>query len=368
MVDAGRMIRLLRALPAALALILGLLGAAPDAYGAPSVVVYPLTVSGGNDPGGELGSNIAVLISNKLADLGGLVVKPYVPGTARAQYLDAAIKQGADYYVTGYLTPVGGDVSMIVQVVSTNSGSVVFSTTAIARTYADAVGQADVVRQAILRHAGRAYAAIDAPAPAPTATKADLTDNGNVDLTKALGRHKRGGAPASPAPGTSPAPGASSAPGASPASRAPVAAGTATPTAVAAAPARPGNVLVLQVDGTADAAARTYAASSISLALKSQGIGGGLLPVTVDQGIANATQLCNANAGSSALYAPKLVVDKDSSGTQNVQLDVAAYDCKAKLLGEQHAVMAVRGRGGIDSAIDRAAAQIANAFLKHPAH
>jgi hypothetical protein len=360
------MIRILRALPAALALILGLLGAAPDAYGAPSVVVYPLTVSGGNDPGGELGSNIAVLISNQLADLGGLVVKPYLPGTTRAQYLDAAIKQGDDYYVTGYLTPVGGDVSMIVQVVSTNSGSVVFSTTAIARTYADAVGQADVVRQAILRHAGRAYAAIDAPAPAPTATKADLTDNGNVDLTKALGRRKRGAGPAaSPAPGTSPAPNSSAAPGAPSASRVPVAAATATPAAVAAAPARPGNVLVLQVGGSADADARTYAASSISLALRSQGVGGGLLPVTVDQGIANAAQLCNANAGSSALYAPKLEIDKDPSGAQNVQLDVAAYDCKAKLLGEQHVVMAVRGRGGIDSAIDHAAAKVADALTKH---
>jgi TolB-like protein len=341
------MIRFIRTLPAALILLLSILGAAPDTYSSPSVVVYPLTVSGGGDPSGELGSNIAVLISNKLADLGGLSVKPYVPGTARAQYLDAALKQGADYYVTGYLTPVGGDVSMIVQVVSTSSGSIVFSTTAIARTYADAVGQADVVRQAILRHAGRAYAAIDAPAPAPTPAKADLTNNGNVDITKALGRRKRGAAPS-----PSPAPGASGAPA----------------TTVAAAPARPGNVLVLQVAGTADAQVRTYAASSISLALRNQGIGGGLLPVTVDQGIANAAQLCSANAGSSALYAPKLVVAQDSSGAQNVQLDVAAYDCKAKLLGEQHVEMAVRGRGGIDSAIDRAAGKIADAFLKTTAH
>jgi len=338
--------KLLRILPAALALIFFLAGATPNPYPAPSDVVYPLTVSGGGDPSGEVGSNIAVLISNKLADLGGLTVKPYIPGTARAQYLDAAIKQGADYYVTGYLTPVGADVSMIVQIVSTYSGSVVYSTTAIARTFADAVGQADVVRTAILRHAGRGFAAIDAPAPPTAPTTAPIANDGRVDLTKALGRRRRNGA-ATPAPSSSPAPGTSPA-----------------PAAVVAAARRPGNVLVLEVAGAADAPARTYAASALSQALRSQGISGGLLPVTIEQGIAHAAELCSANAGSSALYAPTLSVARDAKGAESVQLDVVAYDCKATVLGSQHVTAGVPGRGRLNVAIDRATVKVAEGFGK----
>jgi hypothetical protein len=330
-------------------LALGLAGvaAAPDPYPAATVVVYPLTVSGGGDPTGEVGSNIAVLISNKLAELGGLTVKPYRPGTTRADYLSSALKDGADYYVTGFLTPVGTDVSLIVQVVSTYSGSVVFSTTVVARTYADAVGQADIVRGAILRHAGRGFAAIDAPAPAPSPSKAALTDDGHVNLTKALGRHSRGAPAATP----SPAAGTTVALGAAPSSPA-----KASPV--------PTNILVLQAAGDADDKARAYATSSLSSALRNEGAGGGLLPVTVEQGIAHAAQLCSANAGTHALYAPTLALARDPKGVQSVALDVAAYDCKAVLLGRQHAVAVISARGGIDSAIDDATSRVTVALKK----
>jgi hypothetical protein len=331
---------------AAIALTFATLGASTDPYPAPAVIVYPLTVSGGGDPTGEVGSNIAVLISNKLADLGGLTVKPYLPGTTRAQYLDAALKAGADYYVTGYLTPVGGDVSMIVQIVSTYSGSVVFSTTAVARTYADAVGQADIVRAAILRHAGRAYAAIEAPAPAPSASKAPLATDGNVDLTKALGRHHR-----APSPTAAPTTASSAAPSTSPSKT----------VAMRRAP----SVLVLQTGGNADAQSRTYATNSLSSALRSQGLGGGLLPVSVEQGIANAPALCAATAGSSGLYAPTLALSRDASGAQSIALDVVAYDCKAVLVGRQHVGSAVPARGSLTSAIDQATSKIADAFKKN---
>lgn len=333
MVDAKHMIRIFR-IVAALALALAVFGASPDPYPAATVVVYPLTVAGGGDPNGEVGSNIALLLSNKLADLGGLNVKPFTPGTTRPEYLDAALKLGADYYVTGYITPVGADVSVIVQVVSTYSGSVVYSTTALAHTFADVVSQADVVRAAILRHAGRGFAALDAPAPAPTSTNGTIAGKNGVNLTKALGRHNHGGPAASPSPGPS------------------------------AGPLRTGRALVLQVGGDADPQARTYAASALALALHSDGVEGGLLPVTVEQGIAHAGQLCSANAGSSALYAPTLVLQHDAAGAASVQLDVTAYDCKATPLGRQTAVAPVPARGGVDSAIDQATSKVAAGFLK----
>jgi len=375
MVATRRMRRLSRGLPAALALIFALIGATPDPYPAPSVVVYPLTVSGGGDPSGEVGSNIAVLISNKLADLGGLSVKPYVPGTTRAQYLDAAIKEGADYYVTGYLTPVGTDVSMIVQIVSTYSGSVVFSTTAIARTFADAVGQADVVRAAILRHAGRGFAAIEAPAPAASPTTAPIANDGRVNLTKALGRHHRRDA-ATPAPSASPASGPAAsagslpAPAASPATAvkpAPAASSASAPSAarvsLITAP-HLGNVLVLEAAGSADAATLGYASVALAGAFRSKGIGGGLLPATVEQGIVHAAELCSANAGSRALYAPTVSFGRDPKGGQTVEFDVAVYDCNATLVGSRRVATPVPARGGINSAIDRAAGKLVDGFVK----
>ncbi len=106
-------------------LALPLFGAAPAGYAPPVVVVYPLTTSGATTKN-DAGADIAVLLANRLAQLGGLTVKPYTPGTQRADYLSAALKEGADYYVTGFLAPVGAEVSIIVQVVSTSSGTIVY--------------------------------------------------------------------------------------------------------------------------------------------------------------------------------------------------------------------------------------------------
>jgi len=95
------------------------------------VIVYPLTATTGTNP--EAGSNVAILFSTRMAESGGLTIKPPTPGTDRADYLAAARKQNADYYITGYLTPLGDDISMLAQVVSTFSGTVVFSTTTVVR-------------------------------------------------------------------------------------------------------------------------------------------------------------------------------------------------------------------------------------------
>lgn len=162
-------------------------------FGAPGVVVYPTTSMGGNDP--SSGGNIALLIATKLTELGGITVKRTTP----------ALALGADYYVTGFLSPVGLDNSLITQVVSTQSGSVVFSTTTSVRTYADAVAQADVIRMAILHHADRGLAAFDAPPTAPSTSPSPLAKNGNVNLTEALRKRAKPASTAiTPAPALAP--------------------------------------------------------------------------------------------------------------------------------------------------------------------
>ena len=122
-----------------------------SAFPPPVVVVYPFTVSGTMDP--EAGGNIAVLLSTRLASLGGITVKPYTPGTERHDFLIAAQRQNADYYVTGFVTPLGSEASLVTQVVSIYAGTVVWSNTTTLRTYADALAQSDGLRAAIVSHA-----------------------------------------------------------------------------------------------------------------------------------------------------------------------------------------------------------------------
>jgi hypothetical protein len=316
-----------------LLLAIVLFGADTSPFPPPVVIVYPLTTTGGTAP--EAGDNIAVILSSKMIALGGITVKPYTPGTARSDYLVAATKADADYYVTGFLTPVGDDVSLILQVVSIHSGSVVFSNTAMIRTYSDALAQADVLRSAILRHAGRSFAAIDEPPPAP-ATTPEPSGQG-VNLTRAF--HHREREPGASVAGGSPSPAASS-----------------QPARIAARGAVP--VLVFAVGGPADSSARTYAAGAIVRALARDGISGGILPVTADQSLANTSAICAANGNPRQLYGAALALTSNPTGeVSSVQLDLAAYDCTGAVLARKSVQAAVRKRGGVNAAIDAAALQ-----------
>ncbi len=313
---------------------LPLLGAAELGLAAPVVVVYPLTATG--DTGSaDTGSSVGVAIANKLVELGGITVKPYLAGTTRAQYLTAAVTQNADYYITGYITPLGSEVSVVEQVVSTRSGSIVYSTTAFARTYADAVGPADLLRQAILHHAGRGMASLDAPPP--SASPEPIAGKNGVNISKAFGRRRK----ATPAPAASAAPAV-----AGPAS-------AATPTHVALAGTGSAD-LVISTAGTADATVRAYASQSLVSALRRSGRPSAFLPVSVADIGAHAADLCRANAGA-GFYVPTLGIEVSKNGA-NVTLDVVGYDCKAMLLatgrstGSAKAVTRTAVQGAVDAA------------------
>lgn len=321
--------------------------AAPDAT-APIVVVYPLTATG--DVGSaQTGSNIGTAIANKLAQLGGLTVKPFVAGTTRPQYLTAALSENADYYITGYLTPLGSEVSVVEQVVSTRSGSIVFSTTAFARTYADAVGPAEALREAILHHAGRGMASLDAPPP--TASPEPIANASGVNISKAFGRRRK----ASPAPAASTSAQPQGIAGsASPATRA------ASPAARVALAGTP-PALVVSTAGTADVTARTYASRSLSGALRRAGLSNALLSISSTDATAHAAEICKAN-GAVGYYAGTLDLDGATAG-QNVRLDVTAYDCNGNVTGREQASASYGAkRNALNGAIDTAAARIANGF------
>jgi hypothetical protein len=133
----------------------------------PVVVVYPFTVSGATDP--EAGSHFANLFAERIAQGGGVLVKPPIPGTKRPDFFTTARGEGADYYISGYVTPLGSEAAVVEQIVSASSGIVVWSNTVQIETYADALSQGDVMHNAILSHAGRSFSSLNAPRGTPPA-------------------------------------------------------------------------------------------------------------------------------------------------------------------------------------------------------
>ncbi len=172
----------------------------------PVVVVYPLALSGDVDK--EAASRLAVLFATAIAEGNQVIVKPPPPGTERKDYRTTAASLKADYYVTGYVTPIGDEVSVVEQVVSVENGIVIFSNTAQVRTYNDVAGQGEILRGAILRHAARNLGAIVAPTsratPEPTAAPSGGTAATLANLGGLLGRRKKQ-ATASPSPSALPA-------------------------------------------------------------------------------------------------------------------------------------------------------------------
>jgi hypothetical protein len=375
-----------------------LVDADPSPFPAPVVIVYPLTGTGGTPA--DVGGNVAILLSTKLAQLGGITVKPFTPGTQRPQYLQAALDADADYYITGYLTPVGDDVSLITQIVSTHSGSIAFSSTAIVRTYGDIVGQADTLREAILRHAGRGFPAVEQPAPVPTGTpETSNGKGGGVNLSKALGRHNRNQSTPSPAASASAAAlalGSTPAPATTAAPTATAAPSTAAPAVTASATGKPapatpspapfgtpasrvalapphGGALVVQFDAGAppgdsplpDAGNLTHAQFSLAAAIQRAGMsGGGAVPIASTDAIKSTKSLCDATPGSKTVVTGVVSLVTGADGSPMVQIDAVAYDCSGAVVGKQSASTKIVKRGGVDGAIDRVTAAEASNLVK----
>ena len=326
----------------ALAFALPLMGAAESPFPSPVVVVYPITATGATAPGA--GSQIALLLSARLAQLGGLTVKPYTPGTTRADFLTAGLAQGADYYVTGYLTPVGNDVSFVAQVVSTHSGSIVYSSTQLVHTYDEAAAQADSLHDAILHHAGRSLASLDAPRAQPTVSPTPGPGNGGINISNVLGRRRGARAAPSPQPSASP-----NAPGSVPLASV----GRLAPQGTTA--------LVLATAGNGDDADRTYAASALSAALDRSGEHSGVVALGYADVSARASDICRTNPGVTTFYAGTLGLDRAKRRGTSVTYGVDAYDCKAARVGHQRVVLPAES-GSVRATIDRAASDVVAAL------
>ena len=133
----------------------------------PTVIIYPFTVNGEADK--RAGGKLASLYTQEIQTMGGVMIKPPpAQNVDRKLYLTDAVKSGVDYYLSGYITPLGEQVAVVQQLVSTNSGAIIWSSTAQMLTYSDAADQADTIRKVVLAHAGRVEASYQAQQSAAT--------------------------------------------------------------------------------------------------------------------------------------------------------------------------------------------------------
>ena len=170
------------------------IGAAPI-LPPPVLLVYSFTVNG--DAQKESGARLAVLIGTQIAELGGVTVKPGPPGTQRTDFLTTARSANADYYLSGYVTPIGDEVTVVEQLVSVQTGIIAYSNTAQIKTYAEAAGQGDILRTALLRHQGRniaAYEQFATPSPA-TPAPASTNDSSKANLGNLFKKKKAASKP-----------------------------------------------------------------------------------------------------------------------------------------------------------------------------
>ncbi len=182
-------------------------GASTLAATLPTVVVYPLQASAALDRDTNL--HIVTALANEIAMDGRVRVVPADPDAQRADYLSAAKKVGAQFYVTGFITPLGDGASIIEQVVSTTSGTIVFSNSGQVGNISDVTAQGDILRSAILERASRtsygsfSTGASGGPTPEPPHPTTTEPPEANIG---GLFHHRKAAPKPTPSPSPSPAP------------------------------------------------------------------------------------------------------------------------------------------------------------------
>jgi hypothetical protein len=263
-----------------------LIDATPAFTIVPTVIVYPLAASSATLDR-EASARIATTIATEIA-VGGLVkVVPAKTGVDRQNYLADARAAGANYYVTGFITPLGSGASVVEQVVSTLSGTLVFSVSSFITSYNEVVDQGDQLREGIVERSQRGIQAFTAPPP-PVARPVPEPSNGtDVNVGTIFGRKKQAG-----------------------------------PAAVAAVPPANATIAVLTVGGSAGADARAAAAQALAAAIGADG-----RKAVIVSAVAPSNDVCTSNNASSLLAA---WLDTPA-GAAGASLRTIAYDCGGKI-------------------------------------
>ncbi|HYL27580.1 MAG TPA: hypothetical protein VEW74_07075, partial [Candidatus Nitrosotalea sp.] len=172
----------------------------------PTVLVYPFDVQTGADT--RLGVAIGQILAQEMTAAGGIAVLPVPSGVKRADFLSNAQTSHADFYISGYVVPVGDSARVVEQVVSVESGVILFSQTAQVSSVADVASQSLTARAQILAFVGRGTENVQTQSstPAPTSTNgAQMPIQGLGSIVNSVFKHHGGGHTPAPAPVVKPA-------------------------------------------------------------------------------------------------------------------------------------------------------------------
>ncbi len=304
------------------ALAVALMGASTqNFFGTPTLVIFPYRPADGMDP--AAGIAYANRLGTALTSLGGVKIVMADPATAPSDYLHVAKAAGADYYFMGsFAPPTQNQVPLIEQIVSTRSGTVLWSTTAYLATADDVASQAPIVKTAITQYATRGYEAVlNPPTPKPAAKPTETPASKRV--ANSASRGGQPGGDGAPLKLPNEAYGFSSKP-------------TAPPKVYAAA-SRPSRFVVLSFIGKGVLpSVRDYTVDALESSLKHRG-------QTVAEGDPLSTghrlpspELC-ADTGASYLVfgsvsatAIKSSEDNNYIGVVTALLNVSLYNCSAQ--------------------------------------
>jgi len=118
----------------------------------PTVVVYPFQTP--SDVDVRTGQAIAQIYSQVMSQAGGLNVLPIPQKIKQEDWAKYALSQRADYYVSGYVQPIGSGAAIVARVVDSNTDVAVYSATTQIQSVPDIASQALTARTVVLQAAG----------------------------------------------------------------------------------------------------------------------------------------------------------------------------------------------------------------------
>ena len=137
-------------------------------------MIYPFDVQTGADP--RIGQAIAQISrSGDGRCRRNLPCRRFRKASSARIFWRTRAPQQADFYISGYVTPVGESAAVVEQVVSVESGVILFSQTAQVPSVADVASQSLLARSQILAFVGRGTQNV---ATQPANTPAPISTNG----------------------------------------------------------------------------------------------------------------------------------------------------------------------------------------------
>lgn len=334
-------------------------------YSKPNVIVFPFT-SNGSSIDREASSRLATIIATSMANTGLVTVTPPPPGTERKDFLTVTRAHNSEYYISGFISPLGNGVSIVEQVVSAATGIVVYSQSTQLNTYNDAAGQGDDLAAFVSHHANRGLAAIGTPPPAVSPTPA-ASNGPSTNVGKLFGRKKK--TAATPKPSASPtarplvtATTAAALPNVpTPPTTAPRAAATPTP--------RPATPAATVAAATTATATQTYAVvpvGGVASEAFREAAATRLAERAHAERAASAATACTGHPVHAILAGTLTLTPEGAAGGGNAKFELVASDCSGKTLWRQTHGGDATGPQGLQTATERAVDGAIGAYLNPP--